>query len=533
VLRFAPGDGVDGFGLLSANGGATAMLATTEEVLLGAGFVEGLYDAADARALADALADPDRDRPPVVLRWGAAPPVDYLGMDLRRDLDGTVLAGLHDQTDRHRLEGVMAGQDVLTLVVDGMGIVRWISLRSARSVGVDPDHYLGMHSADVVHPDDRHVLGRVDRELRANPGSEIVAWWRVRNPTGDEPWSWFRNTLVSAPHDPVIGGTVVIARRVDGPPDRRADVQGPADMTVAEMMPSGLVFSAGGRLQFRNSMARRMLGPAVEAVDGYRWVDALRPGHRRQVREALMAAAGEEGRRSTVTAALDRSADETLWLRLEAMPSYDALGAHVGYAATLLDVTAEHRARDQMRQTEEQLWQLANHDALTGLPNRLHCLDRLAHALARTRREGRSTAVLFCDLDRFKQVNDQFGHAGGDALLIEIARRLRASIRETDTVSRLGGDEFVIICEAFDGIGDIEALARRLIAIVNESVPLANGLATVGLCVGIAEATAASTADGLMDRADVACYRAKQNGRNRFTTAPPDAGADLRAGGDR
>ena len=526
VLRFAPG--VDGFGLVRANGAATTLLARAEADLLGPGFVEGLYGDDDVRALADALADPDRDRPPVVLRWGAVPPVAFLGVDVQRDVDGTVLAALHDQTDRHRLEAVMAGQGALTLIIDGHGVVRWISLRSATSIGVPPEFYLGMHSAEVVHPDDHHVLVRAGRELRANPGSEIVAWYRVRHPTSDEPWWWFRNTLIFLPDDPVIGGTVVVARPVDGPPDHGADVQGPADMTMAEITPSGVILAAGGRLQYRNSLARRLIGPAVEDVDAYRWVEVLRPIHRHEVREALTAATAEEGRRSTVTAALDRPSEETLWLRIEAMPSHDAMGTHVGYAATVLDVTAEHGAFQEMQRTEEQLWHLANHDVLTGLPNRMHCLDRLGHALARTRREGRPTAVLFCDLDRFKEVNDDLGHAGGDALLVEVARRLVASLHGSDTVSRLGGDEFVVICEAFDGIADVEALAARLIAVVNAPVPVGDGTATVGLCVGIAEATRGSTAEGLLRQADLAVYRAKQDGRNRFVTAP-----DGRTGGDR
>jgi diguanylate cyclase (GGDEF)-like protein len=429
----------------------------------------------------------------------------------------------------------MAAQGALTLITDGHGVVRWISQRSITSIGVDPEFYVGVHSTEIVHPDDHAALARADRELKTNPGSEIVAWYRVRHPTSDEPWWWFRNTLVSLPDDPIIGGTVIVSRRVDGPPDRCDGSEGPADLTVAEMMPSGLIFSASGRLQFRNSSARRLLGPAVEAIDAYRWVDVVRASHRRQVRGALVAAA-EDGRRSTVTAAIDRSTEETLWLRLEAMPSFDAMGTHIGYAASLLDVTTEHSALGEMQRNEQQLWHLANHDALTGLPNRVQCLDRLGHALARTRREGRSTAVLFCDLDRFKQVNDGFGHAGGDAVLIEVARRLDASLRETDTVSRLGGDEFVIVCEAFNDITDIEALAERLIAIVNEPILMddGDGTATVGLSVGIAEASAGSTVDGLLDRADVAVYEAKQSGRNGFATAPEEPHASSpRADGSR
>jgi diguanylate cyclase (GGDEF)-like protein len=236
------------------------------------------------------------------------------------------------------------------------------------------------------------------------------------------------------------------------------------------------------------------------------------------VREALLAAAGA-GRRTTLTAAIDRRGERSLWLRIGTTPSYDACGTHVGYAVTLLDITAEEDARYDMECTKERLWHLANHDGLTGLPNRMQCLDRLDQALARTRREGRSTAVLFCDLDRFKQVNDSFGHAGGDTLLIAIAHRLRAAVRESDTVARLGGDEFVVISEDFGDLAGIETLAGRLIAVANQPVVLGEATTDVGLSVGIAVATADSTVEELMARADAAVYEAKRSGRNRFVTA--------------
>jgi diguanylate cyclase (GGDEF)-like protein len=516
---------------MSANRKAARMLGTTDTGLMGGGFAAGLYDE-DARILSEALADPDRDRPPVVLRWGATPPVDFIALDLRRDTDGTLLAVLQDQTDQHRLDAVMAGQGTLAQVFDREGRVRWISPGSAERTAIDPQRHVGTQGSTLVHPDDLPILLRVAGELRANPGSEIVAWYRARSPSRpDADWSWFRSTLISMPDDPIIGGVVIVSQPLAGAPPERAATTGPADMTVAEMMPSGLIFMARGRLQFRNGLARRMIGPAVEATDAYAWVAVLRPDHRRRVRESL-AAAADDGRRSTVTAALDRVGEKTLWMRLEAMPSYDAVGTHVGYAVTLLDITAERSAREAMQRTQEQLWQLANHDVLTGLPNRMHCLDRLVHALARTRREGRSTAVLYCDLDHFKQVNDNFGHAGGDTLLVEIARRLNAAVRETDTVSRLGGDEFVVICEAFEDFSDIEALAGRIIAVVNQPVVLGSTSATVGLSVGIAVAGPGSTADELLDRADAAGYLAKSGGRNRFVTASSGSPtADSRSGG--
>jgi diguanylate cyclase (GGDEF)-like protein len=329
-----------------------------------------------------------------------------------------------------------------------------------------------------------------------------------------------RNVTVHLPDDPAIGHFFALTRLGVRSNDGADASDGSVDMTIAEMMPSGLILAGGDRIQFSNRLAVRMLGPTVADPDPHRWVETFREADRAPLLAALTAAE-TSGRRSTVTAALEGAVAGTVWLRVETMPSFDAVGHHVGYAATLLDVTAEITAQQQMQETQELLWSMANHDGLTSLPNRMQFDDRLERALARARRDGRTTtALLFCDLDHFKQVNDEHGHAAGDALLVEIARRFNASVRETDTVCRLGGDEFVVICEAVDDLTGVETLARRLIDAVNRPVSLDDGrTATVGLCVGIAVASAESTPEGLLALADAAVYEAKQRGRNGFVTA--------------
>ena len=113
----------------------------------------------------------------------------------------------------------------------------------------------------------------------------------------------------------------------------------------------------------------------------------------------------------------------------------------------------------------------ATHDALTGLANRSLLLSRLADSLMATRRRGTQLAVLFCDLDRFKMVNDSIGHAGGDQLLIEAARRLTQIVRENDTVARLGGDEFVVLCPDLPDRAQANALAERVRTTLSAPTP--------------------------------------------------------------
>jgi diguanylate cyclase (GGDEF)-like protein len=168
----------------------------------------------------------------------------------------------------------------------------------------------------------------------------------------------------------------------------------------------------------------------------------------------------------------------------------------------------------RLRRHAAALTHRALHDALTGLPNRELFFDRVEQALARARRRTVPLAVLFVDLDGFKQVNDVQGHEAGDAVLVEAGDRLRALVRTADTVARYGGDEFTVLAE---DVGDVEAAQHLGERIADElSRPYPGGLA-VGASVGIAFTAnpAATTPDGLIRRADHAMYRSKRPGAQR------------------
>jgi len=167
--------------------------------------------------------------------------------------------------------------------------------------------------------------------------------------------------------------------------------------------------------------------------------------------------------------------------------------------------------------TEERMRHEALHDPLTGLANRTLLRDRLEHALARSAREHLPTGVLFVDLDEFKVVNDRFGHATGDAVLTEVAGRLRAAVRPADTVARLGGDEFVVICEDIDTEAAI-ALGRRLVDAVRRPFVLGSTRHMLSASVGIA--LGSEDPEALMAAADAAAYQAKAAGRGRVEVAP-------------
>jgi diguanylate cyclase (GGDEF)-like protein len=210
---------------------------------------------------------------------------------------------------------------------------------------------------------------------------------------------------------------------------------------------------------------------------------------------------------------------------------------HAGFDGSIMRMAKQfdsERQRLQAQVVDEQtrLTHQALHDALTGLPNRLLFLDRLTHALDLSSRHISQTAVLFVDLDRFKIINDVAGHSAGDEVLIAVADRLRVAVRVSDTVARLGGDEFVVLCEDLTGgLGEAEAVARRIAAAVAEPVQLAGREVFVSASIGVALAGVADGADALLAQADRAMYLAKQRGRARYEIyrADIDQGFERRA----
>jgi len=176
------------------------------------------------------------------------------------------------------------------------------------------------------------------------------------------------------------------------------------------------------------------------------------------------------------------------------------------------DITARRRA-------ELELSHRALHDGLTGLPNRALLLDHLAGALARAGRQGTHVAVMFLDLDHFKEVNDTLGHDAGDRLLVDVARRLRRCLRETDTAARLGGDEFVVVCEGLAAPEQAAVSAGRIARTLRTEIHAPRHPITVTVSVGVATSRGSAAPADLLRAADAAMYRAKERGFGRFEVA--------------
>ncbi|NVD99466.1 bifunctional diguanylate cyclase/phosphodiesterase [Massilia sp. BJB1822] len=225
-----------------------------------------------------------------------------------------------------------------------------------------------------------------------------------------------------------------------------------------------------------------------------------------------------------------RKSGEELWASLSTNPIFDGDGAYLGALALVTDITAQ-------RHSSEEVWRQANFDALTGLPNRHMFQDRLGQEMKKAKRDNMFLALLFIDLDQFKEVNDRLGHAMGDRLLAEAAGRIAACVRASDTLARLGGDEFVVILPGLEHAASVERVAQNIITALNQPFQLAREQGRVSASVGIAlfPSDAAEPAD-LLSHADQAMYAAKSGGRNRYCyfTADMQAAAQqrLRLSGD-
>ena len=202
------------------------------------------------------------------------------------------------------------------------------------------------------------------------------------------------------------------------------------------------------------------------------------------------------------------------WLSISAV--CDDAGAVTHYVATHTDIT-------QRKAAEEEIRQLAFYDPLTSLPNRRLLQDRLHQAVIQAKRDGRRVALIFLDLDKFKPVNDEFGHLAGDELLKAVAQRLQACVRESDTVARVGGDEFVVLLAHIETAQDAMAVAEKTHAVLNQPFTLSPGRqVSISSSAGVAVYPEHGLNETMLTtHADAAMYQAKSDGRDRFVLFHP------------
>jgi diguanylate cyclase (GGDEF)-like protein/PAS domain S-box-containing protein len=337
---------------------------------------------------------------------------------------------------------------------------------------------------------------------------------RARARHKDGRWRILEVTVEEVSADERLGGAIVRTRDVTRLVAGRQDPDS-TFRSLAEAVPSGILTAdPQGWVVFSNAAACQILDLPAESLAGRGWESVVLAEDLPDVvaasRAVLATSSGEQ-----VTFRVQTRAGER-WVQARFVPlgadgpaSDLAEGtapepvAGAGWIAALDDIT-------ERRRMESQLAHRATHDPLTNLPNRTLLEDRLEQACARLRRGGgEQVAVLFCDLDGFKEINDGHGHTVGDEVLVEVARRLRRVVRPADTVARLGGDEFVVVCEA-TGSAAAEEVAGRIAEALEVPFLVAGQHARVGVSVGIACTADPATPPGeLLLLADQAVYREK------------------------
>jgi diguanylate cyclase (GGDEF)-like protein/PAS domain S-box-containing protein len=280
---------------------------------------------------------------------------------------------------------------------------------------------------------------------------------------------------------------------------------------LAGCAPVGIFASdAGLRLGYVNDFFVRLTGLATHDLLGTGWLDAIHREDLPAVYQAVQTVLG--GTSVELTVRLSRDGDRQGWLQLRLAPTTTpARGA--GFIGTAEDVT-------QRRSDEEHLTYQARHDALTGLVNRRRLVEVLTELLSGRRERDRDLAVLFLDLDGFKEINDSHGHDAGDRALVEVSRRMQSVVRDTDLLARVAGDEFVVVLRNITSEGEAEAAAQRHLQALAEPIRLGPATVELSASVGIALPAGFDTPESLLRAADRVMYEAKAAGHGLYRLAP-------------
>jgi diguanylate cyclase (GGDEF)-like protein/PAS domain S-box-containing protein len=284
---------------------------------------------------------------------------------------------------------------------------------------------------------------------------------------------------------------------------------------LVELSPDGIAVHCDGRFEFVNPAGAEILGaPTCEELVGRQLLDFIHPDYHQVASERLVL--------------LENSSVELPWLE-EKFLRCD--GCEVDVEVTALPFAFNGRPafqtifRDitERKASERRLERMANYDALTALPNRSFFFDRLNQLTLQAKRDQARFALLFIDLDRFKEANDRLGHYFGDLLLKEVALRLTSCLRESDTVARMGGDEFVVILSRISARADVAAMAQRITDAIAMPFTFQDRECSLGASIGISLFPEdGETKELQLVKADTAMYRAKKLGRNGYQFYTPE-----------
>jgi diguanylate cyclase (GGDEF)-like protein/PAS domain S-box-containing protein len=287
--------------------------------------------------------------------------------------------------------------------------------------------------------------------------------------------------------------------------------------TMFEASPLGIALIDSVSYEYRdvNASYQAILGRSLHELHAIRWLEVGHPDDVVQIKAQMALLSTRQISSFKALSRLFKPDGSVAWIDVSVNAIDAEAGSHPHHLCMIEDVTAK-------RQSEALIWQQANFDTLTHLPNRRMFLDRLGHDMLKSQRDKSRIAILFIDLDHFKEVNDTLGHQQGDVLLVEAARRIGACVRKSDTVARLGGDEFTVILCELDNSEHVERIAQEILRRLLQPFDLGQEQAFVSASIGITlYPDDALDIDNLLKHADQAMYAAKGAGRNRYSYFTP------------
>ena len=398
----------------------------------------------------------------------------------------------------------------LVTILNADGQILYQTSSSQRLLGWNAEDQFGQTFFDYLHPDDRRQFVDIFQGAVESRGAPEAVQFRYRSRDGE--WRFLESLFTNLLDEPVVSGIVLNSRDISE--HRRVSAELARERAFFQQLfrssPTGIVIL---------DTEDRVVDANDSFVDLFLFeLDAIRRQglHDFIVPEELHGEASELSKTVRQQQAVER---ETRRRRKDgaeidvSIISYPILveGRRIGAFGLYSDITERKNA-------ERKLFHGAFHDALTDLPNRPMLLDRLEGALRRARRNpDYQFAVIFIDLDRFKEINDTLGHQAGDDLLIEVARRLKSCVRPGDTTARLAGDEFTILLEDLKHPSDATIISDRVLKLLRTPFQLGDEEVRNSGSLGIAfSSTRYENADEILRDADIAMYRAKTGGKDRY-----------------
>lgn len=434
-----------------------------------------------------------------------------------RELEQRHAMGAELQQARHDLQTILDNLPSLVSYWDADLYNRFANRATELWFGITPEQLRGMPAATLLGPRD---YAKVQPYLeRALQGETQTFERRMTDAHGQQ-----RHTYITYTPD-IEQGKVrgLLVQSIDISERKRMEDELFEEkerirLTLKSIGDAVICTNAEGKITYLNPVAVRMTGWSKEVALGQD-IDQVAPlylNNGQLLQPSPLHQALESGQPCGPTrgVVLQGTQGQRYDVEESASPIIDRHGQRTGAVMVLHDMTETLAMTARMAR-------LAQYDALTDLPNRLLLQDRASHALAQARRDGRLLAVVYLDLDGFKQVNDCMGHEAGDQLLVEFAQRLKTTVRESDTVCRQGGDEFVLLLPGLDNEAHIERLAYKILATCHAPFLVQGGCAGKGGCIGVSGGVAlfpqhGNTFELLARHADEAMYAAKRAGRGRF-----------------